>query len=69
MAVGAMLVYDITQYKTFVSLTKYLSELKEHTTDDVVVVLVGNKSDLRHLRTVMTDEAAEFASAFPSRCS
>ena len=53
--------YDITQHKTFVNLLTWLSELREHTGSDLVTVLVGNKSDLRHLRTVMKEEVATFA--------
>ena len=53
--------YDITQHKTFVNLLTWLSELREHTGSDLVTVLVGNKSDLRQLRTVMKEEVATFA--------
>lgn len=60
-AVGAFLVYDIAKYQTFEHVEKWLEELRNYADKDVVVMLVGNKIDLRHLRTVSTDAAKEFA--------
>ena len=60
-SVGALLVYDITKYETFTSIEKWLKELKEHSDKDMILMLVGNKSDLKHLRAVSTEEAASFA--------
>ena len=36
-------------------------ELRDHAESGIVVMLGGNKSDLKHLRTVQTEEAMEFA--------
>ena len=41
-----MLVYDITNRKTFTALTQWLDELKQHAHENIVMSLVGNKSDL-----------------------
>lgn len=68
-AVGALLVYDITMKGTYDNLTKWLKELREYADTNVVVVLVGNKSDLKHIRAVSTDEATNFASGWLCRCS
>ncbi|KAH3813238.1 hypothetical protein DPMN_141690 [Dreissena polymorpha] len=39
-----------------------MRELRDHVTEtDLVTLLVGNKSDLRHLRAVSMDEAKEYA--------
>ena len=38
-----------------------MNELRAHADANIVVMLVGNKSDLRHLRAVQTDEATSFA--------
>merc|ERR1711976_869841 len=35
--------------------------LREHADSSIVIMLVGNKSDLRHLRAVSTEEAIAFA--------
>ncbi|KAL4369573.1 hypothetical protein GQ457_05G028910 [Hibiscus cannabinus] len=60
-ALGALLVYDVTRHVTFESIKKWLKELRNHTDDDIVVMLVGNKSDLRHLRAVSTEDGKAFA--------
>ncbi|KAK9055921.1 hypothetical protein SSX86_027008 [Deinandra increscens subsp. villosa] len=59
--VGALIVYDITRKVTFENVERWLKELKEHTDQNIVVMLVGNKADLAHLRAVTTDEAQAFS--------
>jgi len=60
-AVGALLVYDIAKYSTFKNVERWLTELRENADKHIFIMLVGNKSDLRHLREVPTDEAKSFA--------
>jgi len=60
-AVGALLVYDISKHATFKNVERWLQELRENADRNIVIMLVGNKSDLRHLREVPTDEAKEFS--------
>lgn len=60
-AVGALLVYDIAKHLTYENAERWLKELKEHADGSIVIMLVGNKADLRHLRAVPTDEAKSFA--------
>lgn len=60
-AVGALLVYDITKHVTFENVERWLKELRDHADANTVIMLVGNKSDLRHLRAVSTEEAMAFA--------
>ncbi|GAM18765.1 hypothetical protein SAMD00019534_019400 [Acytostelium subglobosum LB1] len=60
-AVGALLVYDIAKQATYKSVERWLTELRENADRNIEIMLVGNKSDLRHLREVSTDEAKEFA--------
>ena len=60
-AVGALLVYDISKHGTFENVERWLKELRDHAEANIVVMLVGNKSDLKHLRGVETDEAMSFA--------
>ena len=45
-AVGAVLVYDITNQRSFYNLKHWLEMIKEYSDRDVVVALVGNKRDL-----------------------
>jgi Ras-related protein Rab-11A len=60
-AVGALLVYDITRAVTFANVERWLSELRDHAEANIVIMLVGNKSDLRHKRQVETADALKFA--------
>lgn len=60
-AVGALLVYDISKHGTFENVERWLNELRDHADSNIVVMLVGNKSDLRYLRSVTTEEATSFA--------
>ncbi|KAI3793521.1 hypothetical protein L1987_36140 [Smallanthus sonchifolius] len=60
-ALGAMLVYDITRRGTFENLKKWLHELREFGNHDMVIVLVGNKSDLTDLREVEVEDGKKLA--------
>ena len=60
-AVVALLVYDIAKHLTYENVERWLKELRDHADSNIVIMLVGNKSDLRHLRAVPTDEARAFA--------
>merc|ERR1711904_588215 len=61
-AVGALLVYDITKGSTFESVkTMWLDELKQNADDNIIIMLVGNKKDLGHLRDVSTQDGRTFA--------
>lgn len=62
---GALLVYDIAKHATYVNVTRWLKELRDHADTNIVIMLVGNKSDLKHLRAVPTDEAKAFSSKDP----
>ncbi|KAG6411115.1 hypothetical protein SASPL_129189 [Salvia splendens] len=60
-AMGALLVYDTTRRSTFESLRKWLTELREFGSREMVVVLVGNKSDLTHSREVSLEDGQSLA--------
>ena len=62
-AAGALVVFDITKRDTFDNAAKWLCELRNYNAPAApgVVMLVGNKRDLRHLRAVSTEEATAFA--------
>ncbi|XP_051143376.1 ras-related protein RABA2b-like [Andrographis paniculata] len=60
-AVGAMVVYDITKRQTYENVARWLKELRDHADSNIVIMLVGNKSDLSHLRGVPERETHQFA--------
>ena len=55
------MVYDVTRHVTFENVERWLKELRNHTDANIVIMLVGNKSDLRHLRAIPTEEVKAFA--------
>uniref|UniRef100_A0A183CN11 Ubiquitin-like domain-containing protein n=1 Tax=Globodera pallida TaxID=36090 RepID=A0A183CN11_GLOPA len=59
--VGALLVYDIVKHVTYENAERWLKELCDHSDQNIVIMLVGNKSDLRHLLAVPTDEAKTYS--------
>ena len=52
-AVGALLCYDIAKSVTYKNVERWLTELRENAAENIVIMLVGNKSDLKHLREVI----------------
>ncbi|KAL6624752.1 hypothetical protein ACP70R_032073 [Stipagrostis hirtigluma subsp. patula] len=60
-AVGALLVYDITKRQSFDNVHRWLRELRDHADSSIVIMMVGNKSDLTHLRSVSEDEGKALA--------
>ncbi|NWU07067.1 RAB17 protein, partial [Cephalopterus ornatus] len=61
-AQAALLVYDIANKKTLERAKLWLKELeKKFLPDEIIIALVGNKTDLAAEREVATEEAAEFA--------
>ncbi|XP_025770956.1 ras-related protein Rab-25 [Puma concolor] len=55
-AVGALLVFDLTKHQTYAVVERWLKELYDHAEATIVVMLVGNKSDLSQAREVPTEE-------------
>ena len=57
-----LLVYDITNRKSFDSIKEWLREVNDYcTSDNVIKMLVGNKVDKNDQRVVQKSEAIEFA--------
>lgn len=65
-AAGCLLVYDVTRRQTFVNTKEWLQDLRNQAPEDIVICLVGNKSDLAELegnqRQVSYEEAEQWAS-------
>ncbi|RZS14824.1 hypothetical protein BHM03_00046564 [Ensete ventricosum] len=60
-AAGALVVYDVTRHITFENVERWLKELRNHTDGNIVIMLLGNKADLRHIRAVSVEDAQAFA--------
>ncbi|XP_077297525.1 RAS oncogene family member Rab10 [Arctopsyche grandis] len=55
-AMGIMLVYDITDEKSFENIVKWLRNIDEHANEDVERMILGNKSDMEERRVVCKEK-------------
>lgn len=60
-AAGALLVYDITRRDTFNHLTTWLDDARQHSNSNMVIMLIGNKTDQESKRAVTREEGEQFA--------
>ncbi|KAH8401167.1 hypothetical protein KR009_003521 [Drosophila setifemur] len=60
---AAILVFDLTQYKTFTEIKSWIHELHRNVQDPMIFTLVGNKMDMQAQRAVSRDEAFVFATS------
>uniref|UniRef100_A0A3P9Q8D2 Ras-related protein Rab-19 n=1 Tax=Poecilia reticulata TaxID=8081 RepID=A0A3P9Q8D2_POERE len=58
---GAMVAYDISRRSTFESVPHWIREVEQYGAASVVVILVGNKSDLHAQRQVLFEDACTLA--------
>merc|ERR1712165_23648 len=58
---GIMLVYDITNPKSFDNINKWLKNITDFAVDDVERVLLGNKADMEEKRMISTNRGQEIA--------
>mmetsp|Transcript_64418 Transcript_64418/g.119803 ORF Transcript_64418/g.119803 Transcript_64418/m.119803 type:complete len:207 (+) Transcript_64418:95-715(+) len=59
-ATGAFVVYDVSRRYTFDRVTQWLADARENAQPNLVIMLIGNKSDLEH-REVSFEEGQEYA--------
>ncbi|KAL2906093.1 Ras-related protein RABH1e, partial [Bienertia sinuspersici] len=52
----AVIVYDVSNRQSFLSTTKWIEEVRTERGSDVIIVLVGNKTDLVDKRQVSIEE-------------
>jgi len=60
-AAGALLVYDITRRATYNHLTSWLTDARNLTNPNTVIMMIGNKKDSEDQRDVSYEEASNFA--------
>ncbi|KOX68320.1 Ras-related protein RABF2a [Melipona quadrifasciata] len=58
---AAMLVFDLTQYSTFVAMKRWVEELQKNVEETMVLAVIGNKLDLMEERKVDAEEARVYA--------
>jgi Ras-related protein Rab-6A len=58
---AAVVVYDITNRQSFLNSSKWIEDVRAERGNDVIIMLVGNKSDMADKRQVTLEEAEEKA--------
>lgn len=61
---GILLFYDITDRKTYVSVTKWINDIKKLAQEEVQLVIVGNKHDLEDQREIKSDQGEKISQAY-----
>ncbi|KAF8367486.1 hypothetical protein PRIPAC_85315 [Pristionchus pacificus] len=59
---GIVLVYDITDAKSFDSISRWLRNIDENASEDVVKMLLGNKCDMADQRAISRERGEKVAS-------
>lgn len=62
---GVIMAYDITKRASFLHLPQWVEELRNYTTSDVPLLLIGNKCDLELEREVPFEEALALKNQIP----
>lgn len=60
-SMGVMLVYDITDQRSFDNLGTWMKEVRNYGAQDLTLVVVGNKKDLKGHRQVTSDAGKDYA--------
>ncbi|CAD8063141.1 unnamed protein product [Paramecium primaurelia] len=63
-AIGAVLVYDITNKQSFDAVERWIQEVRENADKDIVIMIIGNKSDLKHLRAIRQESGQDLAQMY-----
>ncbi|XP_048581173.1 ras-related protein Rab-10 isoform X2 [Nematostella vectensis] len=63
-AMGIMLVYDVTNEKSFSNISKWLKKIDDHANEDVKRMLVGNKCDMDDKRVISKTKGEQLASSY-----
>ena len=61
---GALIVYDITSKKTFDNIDDWIYDLKGLAGKDLKITIIGNKSDLKYKREIMTEKGEKKAKRY-----
>ncbi|CAD8061507.1 unnamed protein product [Paramecium sonneborni] len=60
-AIGALLVYDITNKNSFHNLQRWMEEIRNNGNANMIIVLCGNKIDLESERAITYEEGLQYA--------
>lgn len=60
---AALLVFDLTNYDSFISVKSWVSELKRNIEEAIILIVVGNKSDRIKERKIDSEEGRTYATS------
>ncbi|ANB14055.1 Rab family GTPase SEC4 [Sugiyamaella lignohabitans] len=60
-AMGILLVYDVCNEKSFENIRSWYSNVEQHASENVVLILVGNKSDMSEKRVISPEQGQALA--------
>ena len=63
-SLGAFVVYDITRKESFQSVDRWIKEVRDASERNIVLMLIGNKSDLESQRQVTKEQGEAKGKAF-----
>jgi len=63
-AMGVLLVYDVTDDKSFANIKNWIRNIEQHASENINKVLVGNKCDLMDKRIIDTQKGQSLADEF-----
>ncbi|XP_016410361.1 ras-related protein Rab-43-like isoform X2 [Sinocyclocheilus rhinocerous] len=66
---GAIITYDITKRASFMSVPRWMEDVKKYGGSNIVPLLIGNKSDLPDLREVPVEDAQSMAQQLDCVCA
>ena len=61
---GIILIYDVTNSKTYDNVKNWVSQIREEASPNTVVYLCGNKIDMKELRMLKTEDGVKLAEEF-----
>ena len=63
-AKGIILIYDVTNIKSYENIKKWINEIKEEISENITIVLIGNKIDNENQRKISKEQGEKLANDY-----
>ena len=63
-AKGIILIYDVTNAKSYENIKKWINEIKEEISEKVIIILIGNKIDNENERKISKEQGEKLANDY-----
>lgn len=60
-AMGIMMIYDITDEKSFNNVHYWIKSIEQHSNENVEIILIGNKIDMKEKRAITFEQGSRLA--------